>query len=122
MCHILMQPARKESNAGLALGSLCESFGHECTKTYVCVLYCSSCVPLLAPWLGELEGTSLAIAQAKVQPVLALEPMFGVLTVLCRRCAADGRRSLTKTSFRTLTSVPHTGLCGGRTQWEVRPK
>ena len=35
---------------------------HDCAKTYVCVLYCSPCAPLMAPWLGELEGTSLAIA------------------------------------------------------------
>ena len=41
----------------------------------------------MAPWLGELEGTSLAIAQAKGSPVLALEPMFGVLTELQRYAA-----------------------------------
>ena len=41
----------------------------------------------MAPWLGELKGTSLAITQAKGPPVLALEPMFGVLTEL-RRYAA----------------------------------
>ena len=36
--------------------------GHDCLKMYVCVLYCSPCAPLMAPWLGELEGTSLSIA------------------------------------------------------------
>ena len=57
----------------------------------------------MAPWLGELEGTSLAIAQAKGPPVLALEPMFGVLTELRRYAAdvaraADGCRELASTS------------------------
>ena len=40
-------------------GSLCEYMVHECAKTYVCVLYGSPRAPLLAPWLGELERTSL---------------------------------------------------------------
>ena len=53
-------------------GSLHESYVHERLKTYVCILYCSPCAPLMTPWLGELEGTSLAIAQAKGSPVLAL--------------------------------------------------
>ena len=44
-------------------GWLREYMAHDCAaKTYVCVLYCSPCAPLMAPWLGELEGTSLAIA------------------------------------------------------------
>ena len=30
---------------------------HERLKTYVCVLYCFPCTPLMAPWLGELEGS-----------------------------------------------------------------
>ena len=36
-----------------------------CTKRkkhYVCLLYASLCAPLLLPWLGEVEGISLAIA------------------------------------------------------------
>ena len=37
----------------------------------VCVLDGSPDAPLLVPWLGELEGTSLAIAQANDSPVLA---------------------------------------------------
>ena len=44
------------------LGSLHESYAHERLKTYVCILYCTPCAPLMAPWLGELEGTFLAIA------------------------------------------------------------
>ena len=43
-------------------GSLREYMAHDSLKTYVCILYCSPCAPLMAPWLGELEGTSLAIA------------------------------------------------------------
>ena len=40
----------------------CEYMAHDSLKMYVCVLYCSPCAPLMPPWLGELEGTSLAIA------------------------------------------------------------
>ena len=43
-------------------GWLREYIGHECAKTYVCVLYCSPGAPLVDLWLEELEGTSLAIA------------------------------------------------------------
>ena len=57
----------KRSNFGVLLlctesGSLRQYMGHECAKTYVCVLYCSPGAPLVDLWLGELEGTSLAIA------------------------------------------------------------
>ena len=45
-----------------AWGWLCEYMAHDSLKTYVCVLYCSPCAPLMAPWLGQLEGTSMAIA------------------------------------------------------------
>ena len=51
-----------------------------CMRT-VLLLMCPTAGPMAR---GAREGTSLAIAQAKVQPVLALEPMFGVLTVLRR--------------------------------------
>ena len=34
-------------------------------KAYVCILYASPCAPLLVPWPGEVEGTSLAMAQGK---------------------------------------------------------
>ena len=51
----------------MASGSLHdhESSGHECLKAYVCILYASPCAPLLILWPGEVEGTSLAIAQGK---------------------------------------------------------
>ena len=55
-------PCPTPATSRLVVGSLREYMGHDCAKTYVCVLYCSPCAPLLAPWLGELEGTSLAIA------------------------------------------------------------
>ena len=61
-----------------------ESFVHDCLKAYVCVLYDSPCAPLLLPWLGEVEGTSLAMSQAKASPVPAHVPMFRVPTVLRR--------------------------------------
>ena len=42
-----------------------KSFVYECSKAYVCILYVSPCAPLLLPWLGEVEGTSLPMSQAK---------------------------------------------------------
>ena len=57
---------------------------HERLKAYVCVLYDSHCAPLLLPWLGEVEGTSLAMYQAKASPVPAPEPMLRVSAVLRR--------------------------------------
>ena len=42
-------------------GSFHESFAHERLKAYVCILYASPCAPLLVLWLGEVEGTSLAM-------------------------------------------------------------
>ena len=53
-------------------------------KAYVCILYDSQCAPLLLPWLGEVEGTSLAIAQGKASPVPALLAMYRVPPVLQR--------------------------------------
>ena len=44
------------------LGAGCVSIWDMIVQTYVCVLYCSPCAPLMDPWLGELEGTSLAIS------------------------------------------------------------
>ena len=61
-----------------------ESYAHERLKVYVCVLYDSLCAPLLLPWLGEVEGTSLAMSQAKASPVPAHVPMVRVPTVLRR--------------------------------------
>ena len=58
----LLDTLPQKTNRQTTVGSLCEYIGHDCLKTYVCVLYCSPCAPLMAPWLGELEGTSLAIA------------------------------------------------------------
>ena len=69
-------------------GSLHESLSHECLKAYVCILYASPCAPLLVLWPGEVEGTSLAMAQGKASPVPAPEPMFRVSAVL-RRYDAD---------------------------------
>ena len=47
--------------AGWRLSARCASISDMIVQAYVCVLYCSPCAPLMAPWLGELEGTSLAI-------------------------------------------------------------
>ena len=38
-------------------------------KTLRTQLYGSPCAPLLVLWLGEVEGTSLAMTQAKASPV-----------------------------------------------------
>ena len=54
------------------------------TSVCVCLLYGSLCAPLLLPWPGELEGTSLAMAQGKASPVLVVAPIFRVPTVLQR--------------------------------------
>ena len=69
-------------------GSLCEYMVHDSLKAYVCILYASPCAPLLVLWPGEVEGTSLAMAQGKASPVPAPEPMFRVSPVL-RRYDAD---------------------------------
>ena len=77
-----------EDLLGALDGSLHESLLHECLKAYVCILYASPCAPLLVLWPGEVEGTSLAMAQGKASPVPAPEPMFRVSAVL-RRYDAD---------------------------------
>ena len=80
-------PTKKDapiSELYIYYGSLHESCVHERLKAYVCVLYDSLCAPLLLPWLGEVEGTSLAMYQAKASPVPAHVPMFRVPTVLRR--------------------------------------
>ena len=41
------------------------SLAHDCLKAYVCILYASPCAPLLVLWPGEVEGTSVAMAQGK---------------------------------------------------------
>ena len=69
-------------------GALHESCAHDSLKAYVCILYASPCAPLLVLWPGEVEGTSLAMAQGKASPVPAPEPMFRVSPVL-RRYDAD---------------------------------
>ena len=86
--------------AGAMIGLLHEYMVHERLKAYVCILYASPCAPLLVLWPGEVEGTSLAMAQGKASPVPAPAPMFRVSAVL-RRYDAD---------------VPPTavGACGGR--------
>ena len=71
-----------------APGWLREYMGHDSLKAYVCILYASPCSPLLVLWPGEVEGTSLAMAQGKASPVPAPEPMFRVSPVL-RRYDAD---------------------------------
>ena len=50
---------------GRVVGVLHESLVHDCLKAYVCILYASPCAPLLVLWPGEVEGTSLAMAQGK---------------------------------------------------------
>ena len=73
------------SVAGFMTGGLAATlYVHERLKAYVCVLYDYLCAPLLLPWLGEVEGTSLAMSQAKASPVPAHVPMFRVPTVLRR--------------------------------------
>ena len=49
-------------------------------KWCVWLLYGSPCAPLLLPWLGEVQGTSLVMIQGKYSPVPvpALIPMFRV--------------------------------------------
>ena len=47
-------------------GSLCEYMAHGCAKAYVCVLHSSSRAPLLVPWLGDVEGTSLYTVRPRV--------------------------------------------------------
>ena len=73
-------------------GSLHEYFTHDCLKAYVCILYASPSAPLLVLWPGEVEGTSLAMAQGKASPVPApaAAPMFRVSAVL-RRYDAERR-------------------------------
>ena len=74
----------RRSALSSGVGALHEYMAHERLKAYVCVLYDSPCAPLLLPWLGEVEGTSLAMSQAKASPVPAHVPMFRVPTVLRR--------------------------------------
>ena len=46
------------------------------------ILYGKPRAPLLLPWLGEVQGVSLAMTQGKALPVLAHTLMFRVPTVL----------------------------------------
>ena len=103
-------------------GALHESMAHERLKAYVCVLYDSPCAPLLLPWLGEVEGTSLAMSQAKASPAPAHVPMFRVPTVLRRVPSAvpqtvvgHGRTPLpfaNRLELCVQTSRPHSVVCG----------
>ena len=101
------------------VGLLHESLAHECLKAYVCILYASPCAPLLVLWPGEVEGTSLAMAQGKASPVPAPEPMFRVSAVL-RRYDADVPPTAVGATPRmlecTFKRVFHADFCGGRTQ------
>ena len=90
MDAVLMSMSRLRS----AVGALHESLLHECLKASVCVLHDSLCAPLLLPWLGEVEGTSLAMYQAKASPVPAHVPMFRVPTGLRRVPAAVPRTAV----------------------------
>ena len=70
---------------------------------------------------GELrrEGASLTVAQTNGSPVLALSATFqGVRSAPTDTVgdAADGRRSMQKTSASTHMRVPHAVFCDGRTQ------
>ena len=99
-----------------------ESLIHECLKAYVCILYASPCAPLLVLWPGEVEGTSLAMAQGKASPVPAPAPMFRVSAVL-RRYDADVPPTAVGAccghALRPSMSVLHAVFCGDRTQWVV---
>ena len=85
------------------IGVLHESYAHECLKAYICILYASPCAPLLVLWPGEVEGTSLAMAQGKASPVPAPEPMFRVSPVL-RRYDADVPPTAVGADFQALHS------------------
>ena len=67
------------------------------TEALVCLLYASSCAPLLIPWLGEVERTSLPVVKAKASPDTPSHPCSGCLWYSsgCRFVvgAADGRRT-----------------------------
>ena len=99
-----------------------KSFAHDCLKAYVCILYASPCAPLLVLWPGEVEGTSLAMAQGKASPVPAPAPMFRVSAVL-RRYDADvpptavgATPSMLECTFNAFVSAR---IVDGRTQWMV---
>ena len=81
-------------------------------------MYASPCAPLLVLWPGEVEGTSLAMAQGKASPVPAPEPMFRVSPVL-RRYDADVPPTAVGACCRRRLG-PHFGFyavfCGRRTQ------
>ena len=48
-------------------------------KWCVCLLYGSPCAPLLLPWLGEVQGTSLAMVQGKIDQFQHIYPCSGCL-------------------------------------------
>ena len=83
-----------------------ESLVHDCLKAYVCILYASPCAPLLVLWPGEVEGTSLAMAQGKASPVPAPAPMFRVSAVL-RRYDADVPPTAVGACGRRLPGAQH---------------
>ena len=75
------------------------------------------------PWPGELEGASLAMwHRPRFYHTPAPSTFTHVLGVSGAPTgavggAADGRRSMRKTSFGTAMRVFYAVLCGGGTQW-----
>ena len=89
-----------------------------------CILYASPCAPLLVLWPGEVEGTSLAMAQGRAcccSPVPRPAPMFRVSAVL-RRYDADVPPTAVEACYRRRLGIPVAGFyavlsgAGGRTQ------
>ena len=90
---------------------------------HVCILYASPCAPLLVLWPGEVEGTSLAMAQGKASPVPAPAPMFRVSAVLRRYDADVPPTAVGACCGHVLGSymrVLHADFCGGRTHVSTR--
>ena len=112
-------PMARRAKGGIPGNSLDQGFTSTSTLTHrmsgclqccnanksqvVCVLYRSSGAPLLPPWLGKLEGTSLAcndLGQGSTS-TNTLTHVWGAYGALRRygaegppTCAADGRREL----------------------------
>ena len=64
---------------------------------------------------GGVPGNSIGQIPTSTSTLTHVWGAYGAPT-LCRRRAADGRRSLLRTSFGTPMSVFHAVLSGGRTQ------
>ena len=63
------------------------SFPEKRKKRYVCLKYGSPCAPVLLPWLGEVQGTSLAMTRARLCQSQHIYSCSGWL-----RCSDGGRR------------------------------